>query len=871
MNKRFPGIVRLLALVLLTVIVFAPAGAVLRERTLSKTLSVLCAELEVNYKKQKQFLAKAERRAEKRHKELVSLMQRSQQISLMLYSLPADYVFDITYACEQAMGLYNEFTQSMNSSETSVNYSQHLLVDVNRYDGLIRALENLPPVIVHANADSLAVKDTGGTGETMLVKDKIDVLTQEVKGATPYELTESEREIREKCILYAKALRNNYVRFYNHARKEEAHYKDVSACLTELNDYALVQYEKLRTNALEGGDDYCKILMSLPTHLQSMTSKFDDKYKSLDEDSDWRGVVVILVSFLIIFYMAIASALSYLLVIFLPKMQNRVGRYIRGREKYEDKKVMISYAMGVAIFALALGMVKFVIADNHLILMATSYMYIFAWLFFVIILSLTIRNSGDKLRHGFASYVPFLVVACLVIIMRIVFMPLSFMNLLFPPVMVAASIWQISNLSRHRKFLAKSDLLFAYISLAIMIWSTVGTWLGYTLAAVESIVWWSFQLAFIQTIACIRDITRSYEKKQLMTRIRVRNNIPLSTNDAHLMEQMRRGDFIGATWLIDFIRIVIIPVCAMFSFLASMVCEADFFNCSNECLLFFERDFLDVPDVIQVSLMKLYIAGIVFVVCRYLLFVVRSGYRLARENDNKHIKSEANITLANNVMAILTWSFYCIFCLVLFNVPKSGVSAISAGLATGFGFAMKDLLENFFYGISLMTGRVRVGDYIECDGTFGHVESITYQSTQIKTLDGSIVAFLNKSLFSKNFRNLTRTTLYSLVKLPVGVAYGTDIEHVRRVLVDHLNTFYADYKNTHRHMHHPAINEKGFSVVLSEFGESSVDLLVIFWVLVEQRIPFNALVKEQIYKALNNAGIEIPFPQRDLHIIKSAE
>ena len=90
-------------------------------------------------------------------------------------------------------------------------------------------------------------------------------------------------------------------------------------------------------------------------------------------------------------------------------------------------------------------------------------------------------------------------------------------------------------------------------------------------------------------------------------------------------------------------------------------------------------------------------------------------------------------------------------------------SIVMAGLATGLGFAMKDLLENFIYGISLMTGRLRVGDYIECDGVQGKVDSINYQSTQIVTLDGSVMAFQNSALFSKNFKNLTRNHGYVLV------------------------------------------------------------------------------------------------------------
>ena len=882
MNKARPvfrnGLPAMLAkalmIVMMTVMAAAPARAVLKERTLSKTLKVLCAELELNYKKQKRFIETAERRTEKRHNELVTLTKRSQQISLMLYSLPSDYVFDITYACSQATSLYDEFNKDIESGTTSFNYLNLLLDDVRRYDGLIRALENLPPTLPHSKSPLVeaAKKDTAAVVDTTAEAMKIDELTEEVNEGQPYELTESEQAIRDKCIMYAKALRNNYLRFYKYMKADERHYKNVSACLTDLNNYALSLYDKLYNSLTEPDEDYFTVLASLPTKFKSGTSKVKEKYERLEPDSDWRGPVVLFVSILIIFYMSISSALSYLLIVLLPKMPNRVGRYIRTHRIYQDKKEMISYAFGVAVFAIAIGLVKFAVVDNHLILMATSFMYVYAWLFFVIILSLTIRNSGDKMNHGFSSYIPFLCTAFLVIIMRIVFMPKSVMNLIFPPVILCTMIWQIFNMRKHRKYLATSDLTFAYISLAAMVFASLSSWAGYTLMGVETIVWWSFQLAFIQTVACIRDIVEEHEKTRFMTRLRINHHIASSVSDTHLLERMRNGDFIKSTWWLDFLRTTLIPIFAVMSIVLSMICEADFFNSTSMYREMFEANFIDVPDVIQVSMLKLYIALLTFFVFRYVLYVVRSSYRIAKvSNASQQKQQNPNITLANNVMVLLVWGVYFIFCLVLFNVPKSGVSAISAGLATGLCFSMKDLLENFFYGISLMTGRVRVGDYIECDGTFGHVESITYQSTQIITLDGSTVAFLNKSLFSKNFRNLTRTTNYTLVKLPVGVAYGTNVEHVRKVLVDHLNAFYDKYKEAHPNMRRPTINEKGFSVVLSEFGDSSVDLLVIFWVLVEQRIPFNGMVKEQIYVALNNAGIEIPFPQRDIHIIKPAE
>ena len=200
--------------------------------------------------------------------------------------------------------------------------------------------------------------------------------------------------------------------------------------------------------------------------------------------------------------------------------------------------------------------------------------------------------------------------------------------------------------------------------------------------------------------------------------------------------------------------------------------------------------------------------------------------------------------------------------MVILEIPKDGIKVVSAGLATGMGFAMKDLLENFFYGISLMTGRLRVGDYIECDGVQGKVDSITYQSTQIAALDGSVIAFLNSSLFSKNFKNLTRNHQYELIKIPVGVAYGTDITKVRKLLLDGLRPL-ATKTEDGRDIVDPA---KGINVVFADFGASSVDLFVTQWLLVDQKISYQAKAKEAIYNILNENHIEIPFPQQDIYI-----
>jgi small-conductance mechanosensitive channel len=175
---------------------------------------------------------------------------------------------------------------------------------------------------------------------------------------------------------------------------------------------------------------------------------------------------------------------------------------------------------------------------------------------------------------------------------------------------------------------------------------------------------------------------------------------------------------------------------------------------------------------------------------------------------------------------------------------------------------MKDLIENFFYGLSLMTGRVRVGDIIECDGIRGKVDSITYQSTQIATIDGCVIAFLNSALFAKNFKNLTRNHSYELVKVPVGVAYGVDVEKVRSMLAEGLKELNGKDKYGRN-----LIDEKhGVSVYFQDFGDNSVNLNVVFWVLVAEQFGVVSKAKEIIYNTLNQNNIEIPYPQRDIYI-----
>ena len=124
----------------------------------------------------------------------------------------------------------------------------------------------------------------------------------------------------------------------------------------------------------------------------------------------------------------------------------------------------------------------------------------------------------------------------------------------------------------------------------------------------------------------------------------------------------------------------------------------------------------------------------------------------------------------------------------------------------------------------------------------------------VTAMDGSVIAFTNSQLFTKNYQNMTRNHGYERHILDVGVAYGTNVAECKKVLTDALSQL-------------DCINKKrGISIVLKEFGDSSLVLKVIVWVSVYTGYGDDGKILECIYNTLNEHNIEIPFPQRDIHM-----
>lgn len=323
------------------------------------------------------------------------------------------------------------------------------------------------------------------------------------------------------------------------------------------------------------------------------------------------------------------------------------------------------------------------------------------------------------------------------------------------------------------------------------------------------------------------------------------------------------------TWPHSFAKKVLLPVSIILSVPFSLFMASSVFDLNGVFKEYYNYPFLNLEGYIRLSFSKIVLVVSLYFLFRYLVYVGKALYRLFKVRSimkgttgRLFHENQANFTLAENIISIALWGVYVISIFVLLKIPTAAIKVIGAGLATGLGFAMKDILNNFFYGVQLMSGRLRVGDFIECDGVRGKVDSISYQSTQIVAADGAVMAFPNATLFNKNFKNLTRNHSYEMLSFDVGVKYGVDVEQVREIILKALEPLKV--KDAYgRDVVDPNF---GIQVRFKDFGDNSVNLSVFQFTTVEEHYTYAAKAKELIYNALNENGIEIPFPQRDLYI-----
>ena len=657
---------------------------------------------------------------------------------------------------------------------------------------------------------------------------KYDSLIYSLKNIPENMLGERPKVNRNVCMTLATNIRNTLTESRDQITDYIEFYETTENRLRNLNDYANKRYNDIQTNIFKnGGKNYFSILKGLKPNLRQTRETVEDKYKSTTKGSQWDSSVIFGLFGIIAVYVAIAIILNLLIFRFLMPKRLRT-------EEFLQKRTCIILATTTITFAVIMGVLRATLEQNFFI-MASDLLIEYAWLLGVILISLLLRVDGTQIKSAFHIYAPLIIIGFIVIAFRIILIPNELVNLLFPLILLVCSLWQWNVIKHHNRNVPRSDMLYTYISLTVFLVSVFLSWSGYTLLSVQVLIWWIMQLTCILTITCVRQYIHRYGSRH-------------GLEDAPITQ----------SWLYKLLYTVALPVMGVLSVMISIYWAAEIFNLSDLCMQLFKRKFIDTANL-SLSITKLTMVICLWFFFRYVSNTILEFLRLHYQQQDP-TTAQSREVMGRNVIQVLVWGIWLLLSLSILNISVTWLVAISGGLSTGIGFASKDIIENIYYGASLMAGRVKVGDWIEVDGTMGKVTSISYTSTVVESLAGEIITFQNSQLFTKNYKNLTKNHGYVLAVVPFGVAYGSNLKKVTEVVEEAVN-------NLHHQWMDP---EKRIKAVVSQMNDSSIDFKLFVWADAPKKSYVVSDVLKCVYDTLTAHGIEIPFPQRDIHIINNS-
>jgi small conductance mechanosensitive channel len=237
-------------------------------------------------------------------------------------------------------------------------------------------------------------------------------------------------------------------------------------------------------------------------------------------------------------------------------------------------------------------------------------------------------------------------------------------------------------------------------------------------------------------------------------------------------------------------------------------------------------------------------------------FIIKYAIKALRKVTQKR-QVEASLTsFLNSLVSISLNLLLAIIIIGILGIDTSSFLAVFASAGIAVGMALSGTLQNFAGGVLiLMLKPYKVGDYIEAQGFGGTVREIQIFNTVLTTPDNQIVIIPNGPLATGSLKNSTKATTRR-VDINVEVAYGTDPDEVRRVLNQLIEADERIIKKA----------EQAPTLPMTAMSTSSIIFQMRLWAAATDYWTVKFDMTEKVYRALREAGIEIPFPQMDVHI-----
>ena len=255
---------------------------------------------------------------------------------------------------------------------------------------------------------------------------------------------------------------------------------------------------------------------------------------------------------------------------------------------------------------------------------------------------------------------------------------------------------------------------------------------------------------------------------------------------------------------------------------------------------------------IKISIGLVLIVIVIYIITSVILRFFRKLYtrRLPESDKHKFI----------TVFSFAKWFIYVLVILVVFDsigVNVTAIFAASAALLVGIGLALQTLFQDIISGIFiLMDQSLHVGDIIEIDGKVGRVEEIKLRTTRAVTIDNKVLVIPNHLYLTNSLYNWTQNGTSTRESVSVGVAYGSDVQLVKKLLLEAASN------------HPEVLDDPEPSVWFMNFGDSALEFKLVF--TLDDSFLANkprSDIRFEIDRLFRENNVTIPFPQRDIHII----
>ena len=242
------------------------------------------------------------------------------------------------------------------------------------------------------------------------------------------------------------------------------------------------------------------------------------------------------------------------------------------------------------------------------------------------------------------------------------------------------------------------------------------------------------------------------------------------------------------------------------------------------------------------------------------LIITSVVLRLIRKLVTRKLPQQDKIKFVS-LFSYSRWFIYVIILLMTFHnmgVNVTALFAASAALLVGVGLALQTLFQDIISGVFILVDQsVHVGDIIELEGKVGRVEEINLRTTRAVTIDNKVLIIPNHLYLTNSLYNWTANGVETRESVNVGVAYGSDVQLVKKLLLQAAKSI-------------PSVLEKPEpSVLFTDFGDSSLNFRVAFTINNSFDVRFNQSdIRFEIDRLFRENNVAIPFPQRDIHIIE---